>query len=121
MECGELFVGSLSDVNGFTASNDEWQTTLIIEEHAVKLKLDTRAKCNVLPKTIYDMLKLKSKLIPTNTKLIAYSGDSIEVLGEVFVKVVCGLESYQLGFFVADHPTQAILGLKDCERLNLIC
>ena len=76
-ECGELFVGSLADVNGVTASNDEWHTTFIIEEHAVKLKLDTGAKYNVLAKTIYDMLKLKlkSKQIPTNTKLITYSGD----------------------------------------------
>ena len=47
MECGELFIGTLADVNTLTASNEEWH-------------------------------------------------------------------------YVVDRPTQAILGLKDCELLNLI-
>jgi hypothetical protein len=29
-ECGELFIGTLADVNNVTASNDEWHTTLEI-------------------------------------------------------------------------------------------
>jgi hypothetical protein len=116
-ECGELFIGTLADVNTVTASNDEWHTTLEIEGKIVKLKLDTGAKCNILPKTVYNLLKLHNKITPTNTKLIAYSGDTIEVLGEVFVYKS---KSYRLGFYVVDRPTQTILGLKDCELLNLI-
>lgn len=110
----------LISVNTVTASNDEWHTTLEIEGKIVKLKLDTGAKCNVLPKTVYNSLKLHNKITPTNTKLIAYSGDTIEVLGEVFVHAVYKSKSYRLGFYVVDRPTQAILGLKDCELLNLI-
>ncbi|CAB4041413.1 Hypothetical predicted protein, partial [Paramuricea clavata] len=63
---------------------------------------------------------LHNKITPTNTKLIANSGDTIEVLGEVFVHTVYKSKSYQLGFYVVDRLTQAILVLRDCELLNLI-
>ena len=74
----------------------------------------------MLPKILYNSLKLHNKITPTNTKLIAYSGDTIEVLGEVFVHAVYKSKSYRLGFYVVDRPTQVILGLKDCQLLNLI-
>ena len=48
MQCGELFMGKLSEVNDVTVSNDEWHVILHIEDKAVKLKLDSGAKCNVL-------------------------------------------------------------------------
>lgn len=101
------------------ASNDEWHSILTIEGKAATLKLYTGAKCNVLPKTIYNSLKL-SKLIPTNTKLVAYSGETIELLGEVFVNVAYKLESYCLRFYVVDCRTQAILCFKYCEWFNLV-
>ena len=78
--CSDLFIGTLSEINDVTASNDEWNSTLQIEGKAVKVKLDTGAKYNVLPKTIYNTLNSSNKIIPTDTKLIAYSGDTIEAL-----------------------------------------
>ena len=96
----DLFVGTVIDMHGIMASDDEWQTTLKIEEKDVKLKLDTGAKCNVLPKSVYDSLQINKKLIQTNTKLIAYCGDTIEVMGEVFVNAVYKSKSYRLVFYV---------------------
>ena len=110
--CSDLFIGTLTEINDVTASNDEWNLTLQIEGKAVKVKLDTGAKCNVLPKSIYNTISPSNKIIPTNTKLIAYSGDTIDVVHDS--------KNHQLKFYVIDRPTQAILGLKDCERLNLI-
>ena len=74
----------------------------------------------MLPTTVYNSLKLHNKITPTSTKLVAYSGDTIEVLGEDFVHAVYKSKSNRLGFYVVDPPTKAILRLKDCELPNLI-
>ena len=54
----EFFVGTINTqqqkltVN--TVGVDEWISELKVNGHAVKVKLDTGAKCNVLPKSMFD-------------------------------------------------------------------
>lgn len=66
MECGEFFIATLTEVNDVATSNDEWHSTLDIEDKAIKLKLDIGRRFDVLPQTIFNMLKTNYKIIPSN-------------------------------------------------------
>lgn len=66
MECDELFIATLTEVNDVATSNDEWHSTLDIEDKAIKLKLDIGRRFGVLPQTIFNMLKTNYKIIPSN-------------------------------------------------------
>ena len=96
--------------------------TVEIQQQNVKFKLDTGGRCNVLPEHIYENLHFSSQLMKTNTRLVSYSGNVMEVEGEVMLDTLYKGQKYPVQFYVVQPATQAIciLGLKSCEQLNLI-
>ena len=69
-------------------STDEgWYVTVEIQQQNVKFKLDTGARCNVLSKHIYENLHFCSQLMKTNTRLVSYSGNVMQVEGEVMLDI----------------------------------
>lgn len=62
----------------------------------------------------------QAQLKPTNTRLVSYSGNLIELEGTVVLPVSYRGKQYSLQFYVVNKPVQAILGLKACEQLNVI-
>ena len=97
-------------------------TNLKVNNKSVKFKIDTGAQCNVLPKEIFDRIKKKPKLVATRTKLTAYGGTPVPVIGK------CSLEIEQTAkrkldaeFFVVKAPNAKPLnGLQTCQNLELI-
>ena len=59
METGDLYIGSIEkerNVDAVRSTDEEWYVTVEIQQQNVKFKLDTCARCNVLPKHIYENL-----------------------------------------------------------------
>jgi hypothetical protein len=99
---------------------EEWNITVDIFNKPLKFKLDTGAKCNVFSKSQIESLGLTIQLKPTNTRLISYSGNAIDVEGTIILRVFYRGMQYLLQFYVINYPVQAILGLKACEELKVI-
>ena len=97
---------------------DKIYTTVDVGGSKLTVKLDTGAKCNVLPLHIVNQLQRQCTI---NTRkranLIAFGGITISTVGVVTLPV----NRQDIEFYVVDLPgVKALLGLKDCLRLNLI-
>ena len=97
---------------------DEIYKTVDIGGSKLTVKLDTGAKCNVLPLHIVNQLQRQCTI---NTRkranLIAFGGTTISTIGVVTLPA----NRQDIEFYVVDLPdVKALLGLKDCLRLNLI-
>ena len=76
---------------------------------------------NILSQHIYYSLENRPRLRKTNIKLSAYNGESIPVKGKVAVRIEKGKnQSFPVQFIVVPMKSNLIIGLKTCERLNLI-
>ena len=120
LDAHELYVGAVEqekEINSVNSTEEEWNITVEIYNKPLKFKLDTGAKCNVLP---IEKLDSTIQLKPTTTRLVSYSGNLIELEGTVVLPVSYKGKKYSLQFYVVNKPVQAILGLKACEQLNVI-
>lgn len=114
-------VESLLKVEAIESRNDEWHSTIKVGEYLVKLKLDTGAKCNVLPKNLFDKITQgRREVTKTNVKLISYSGDSVQTVGQAVLECVYKDSKYRLLFHIAQKDVKPILGLPDCERMGMV-
>ncbi len=94
---------------------------LKLGEHLVNLKLDTGAKCNVLPKHLINKITQgQQEVSKSNTKLISYSGDSIQTVGQAIIECLYKSTKYHILFYIAQKDVKPILGLPDCERMGMV-
>lgn len=117
--CNEshLFIGSVEEHD---VEHNQWHTIVKINNKYLKFKLDSGAMANVLPLSTFLNLGFhKSNIKSTGSKLKAYTGDDLKVLGTY--KINCFKNRwYKLEFYIVDSETQCILGLDSCIKLNLI-
>jgi hypothetical protein len=99
---------------------DEWISELEINGQAVKVKLDTGAKCNVIPKSIFNQIRSNDTLQKSNTKIISYGGHKMDVCGHTTFLCEYKEKMCVLRFYVINSDECPILGLKACQELNLI-
>jgi hypothetical protein len=86
------------------------------------MKLDTGAEVNVIPIKTYKTLASSTRipLRKPTLNLIAYNGKPVPV------KAVCELqckhrgEEYDLEFYITESPSEPVLSIAACKRLNLI-
>ena len=67
-------------IDGLTKPS-AWLSTLSTLQGNITLKLDTGAEANILPISTYNKFLFKPSLCPINTKLTAYSGAFISLIG----------------------------------------
>jgi hypothetical protein len=117
LEDNDFFIGIVND-----GGEHELSIDLVIEDvHTVKVKLDTGAQVNVMPIEVYKTIDINAKkLKPTNTKLTAYGGNKIEVLGRCQLKCRYKNSVRILDFYVVDACAPCALSLKTCQDLALI-
>ena len=96
----------------------EWTKQCVIDGLSVKFKLDTGAQVNILPEEIFHNTKLS--LEKSNITLRSYSGHAMKPLGETKCNVMVGKSAYFLTFQVVGGGVKPILGMRACERMNLI-
>lgn len=116
-DCEDFYVGSIEK-----KSNPEntWMVNLNINSKVTKFKMDTGAQANVISYKVFKMIKGDSKLIPSKTRLVTYSGEKMNVLGKCNLKVLHKDKVENLEFVVVNFSAPCILGLQSCEKLNLI-
>ena len=100
---------------------------------SLQVKVDTGASRNVLPLCLFrhlypdciDKTGHPTCLNVSNTRLTAYNGTQIPLLGSLHEPVIwqpgsTSAQSHQINscWYVADTPVPAILGLPSCERLE---
>ena len=92
-----------------------------IEGSDVRVKLDTGAEVNVMPKRVYDQLKkCNKKITKTSVKLHGYGGYDIPVIGTI--RLECSVNDVQklTDFHVAQTKSKTILGLQSCRDMTLV-
>lgn len=109
----EYYIDSLNEKN----VGKEIFTTLTINGNPVEVKLDTGAKCNVLPLDTFQLIRRKETIDSSNTAtLIAFGGSKIITVGTATMLA----DQHSIVFHVVDKAVCPILGLEDCMRLDLL-
>ena len=102
---------------------DTCETTAIIkiEESDKRVKLNTGAEVNVMPKRAYDQLKNSNKKVTkTSVKLHGYGGHNIPVIGTTRLECSANDVRKSTDFYVVQTKSKTILGLKSCRDMMLV-
>lgn len=97
-----------------------WLSTVTTTNGNVTCKLDTGAEASVLPISAYNKLLIKQSLKPTDIKLSAYGGSSINPIGTCLLQCSNKGKPHKVKFYVVTVDSQPILGLRDCEKIGLV-
>ncbi|KAK3107010.1 hypothetical protein FSP39_004902 [Pinctada imbricata] len=127
-ESDSFVIDSISNVSEITCTNDQAFCVLkvetLTEPKSVRFKIDTGSQVNIMPKRIFDVLKLDEnhnvQITPSNARLTSYSGESLDSLGCCNLKCSYSEKSMFVRFHIIDTCSSAILGLKDCLAFKLI-
>ena len=82
--------------------------------------MDSGAQVNVISNKLYNQLQTRPPLKLSTIKLRAYNSTDIPILGHCILNLQHNGKKYPLLFIVANIDSSPILGLRACERLNLI-
>jgi hypothetical protein len=99
----------------------EWIAPVTIHGTIIPMKVDTGAQANLMTEADYRRLKNRPSIKKKAVKLVTYNQDNIDVIGTCRVQVRSGNKSTQAQFIIVpgeDRPS--LLGLKTCERLDLV-
>ena len=101
---------------------EEIHATLTLDSSPVELKVDTGARCNVMPlQTLKQINPNKQINRSQRVSLVAYGGDTFKTVGTTTFQCDRNNNYYKLLFHVVDKEGQkTLLGLKDTIRLNLV-
>ena len=99
----------------------DWNMVLQTNDSQIEYKLDTGSQVNIITKRTFQNLGKKGEIHSTNAKLTAYVGGNIEVIGKYILRVgKLNRKTYPVEFFVVETHSPSIIGLKTCEKLDLI-
>ena len=85
------------------------------------MKIDTGAKCNVLPLDLFKKVQKRETINKAKAvNLVAYGGERFSALGTVDLQCKIGDTTRLLTFQVLDRQATPILGLNDALQLNLV-
>ena len=116
-----MFIGCVeSTINAVNMKSNEWYETLTINNKSVKFQLDTGARCNTIPTTVYRDLGLAQKLTKSDTPLKSYSGHPIVVQGTVVLPVSYKGQTFRVKFYIVDVKASPVLSAETCKELNLV-
>lgn len=99
---------------------DKWIMPLQINGAAIPLKLDTRAKANLMGERDIRAMKVKPHIHPGSVKLRAYNGQNINTRGTCRLKVKLKEKEHHLMFAVVPDGHDSLLGDTSCETLALV-
>lgn len=102
-----------------TTERKKWSVVLNVENSPVKFKIDTGAQCNIIPRSVCDLLGIK-KLQHSKARLVSYTGHKLNIVGKTHCSVQHKNKYYVLPFYVVPGKVDPILGLPSCEELNIL-
>lgn len=96
-------------------------TNLQVNGHVVNIKVDSGAKCSVMPLTLLQKIQCDQYLNTQNRPTLqAYGGSSIKTSGVATLECISAGKSYDIEFKVVTASTVPILGCADSLRMDLI-
>lgn len=109
-------------VNPLMTDLEEGFVTLHFNKTPIDVKVDTGAKCNVMPEKIFkqitkDVLSVKQLKTPN---LVAYGGSKIETEGLVTLPCSFNGQNYSLSFFLVNQDVQPLLGFRACLDMGIV-
>lgn len=97
-------------------AQDEGFVTVQLNGKTVELKVDTGAKCNVLPQKTFMQVSTRKDITlqKTDANLVAYGGSKIETMGLAMLSCYLKEQHHTIPFFVVDSDVQPLLGFRAC-------
>ncbi|GFS24439.1 centrin-1 [Elysia marginata] len=68
-------------------SNERWTATLKANDTALRFRIDTGAKCNVMQKSDFDKIKSQEPIETSKTVLKTYSNHLLKPIGQINIKI----------------------------------
>lgn len=113
-------VATGTNINNYE-NQTSWSAKLKIRGKPVCFKIDTGAMVNTISITDFLNLGIPFSLIePSRVTLKSYSGDCIPIIGQCTLRCEHNDNPYNIQFYVINHITDSLLGLRTCIQLNLI-
>ena len=112
----EMFLGSIEN----HTNNKDWMSRGRVNGTNISFKLDTGAQVNVLPSNLYNKLNRKPKIEQRKIILKTYTGEIIPTTGVCQADFECNKKKDTVMFVIVPQDFQPVLGLKACEKFNLI-
>ena len=117
---------SVSDDIAFTVKPkrhaSEWFITVKCDKKPLKLKVDTGASCNVIPKSIFNALSKENQLRKdmSGAELTSYSGHTLPVLGVTSLLLERDHDFSVHDFKVTDAGDRCLLGFPSACSMGLV-
>jgi len=117
-DIGDFFV----DTVHVETNSQCWIVPLEINGTVIPMKLDTGANANIIGETDYLSIQQRPKLRTSKVKLTAYAGHNVPVKGQCVMNIrrEGNSKCYKSLFIVTEQNVQPILGLQECEKLELV-
>ena len=91
----------------------------MIENEEIMMEIDTGAAISIMSSTDYSNYLSHVKLLPCKTTLKTYTGEAVETLGEIIVKVTHGNQLKELPLVIVQGQGPTLLGRNWLKVLKL--
>ena len=91
--------------------NSDWYAHMLLKNHEVTLKLNTRAQCNLLPYYLFKEIGGNKIVNSCVKKLFTFTGEKIRTVGKAMLECEYKDKFRVLEFQVVDHNVIPVLGL----------
>ena len=103
-----------------SSKHPDWLIDLNTNGTPVTFKIDTGARANVIPMSMFKRLRKPARLLPSKYKLTAYNKTDISIAGQCILRIKHRNGSTPAMFFVTKEEASPILSLKTSCDLDLI-
>ena len=116
-----FFCGEILAVNNIDKAN-ELYVDLEINDKKIKFKVDTGAQCNIMPENMLMKMNKIPELMPTSTRLTAYGGANIPVVGkcEMRIKYDKASTAEVIFYVISIDGAKPIIGLPTLRELKIL-
>ena len=115
----EQFCYPLLHLNLQDERTGPYKVSVVIQNHEIMMEIDTGAAISMMSPTEYSNYLAHVKLLPCETRLKTYTGEAVETVGEIVVKVACGNQSKELSLVIVQGQGPSLLGRNWLNALKL--
>ena len=115
-----MFVGYVHIDSCEAPANSCWWKQFIINNTAVRCKLDTGAEANVMSRDVFESLSQPATLRHASSVLTAYGNIQLRPLGVASLTLEHAGQRWPADFFVVDVSAPTIVGLPTCTALDVV-
>ena len=99
--------------------NPPMTVTLVIDDVEMEMEVDTGASLSLIPASKFEKCWPGKALRPSSTKLRTYTGELLDIKGEIDVTVEYGQKSYNLALIVVNAAGPSLFGRDWLRQIKL--